>query len=281
MNAFVSLSVVAITLFIAYSGMMFMINPTNEEHRIKARNGLLNAVIGLLIILCAWTFIDSVMKVLYKSDSQFGPWNSILGTQTGPDCLVAHEAGLLPTFSLTDSEVKNANAGGGYKSPVGPAVTPASVPQTGTGACSPSKVLSSAKSGGYNISQSEANVLACIAKPESSCGAYSSGATTPSGKSTSAAGPWQILLGSSDKCHSLNIPACGNLNCSAAYRGGKVKPDAASQQLAALCQAKANDLACSAAAAACLVAEDKGYSAWTADPRSSKQKQCIAIYGGG
>ncbi|MBA3789497.1 hypothetical protein H0X32_03885, partial [Patescibacteria group bacterium] len=242
----------------------------------KARARLFNAVIGLVIVLVAWLLIDSLMKVIYNSGSSFGPWNSILA-DSGDKCFIA-KANPPPLPGLTDAANTSGGTGG-----TGPSVPGAggTLPQNGTGACSASTVQSSAAAGGYNISSSEATILACLARPESACGQKTTGATTPGGQSTSASGPWQILLGAKDSCHSLNIPACGNLNCSAAYSGGHPKPDAQSQALAAQCQAAANNLTCSASAAACLIQANHGsYGAWTADPRSSTQKACVASGGG-
>ncbi len=43
---------------------------------------LLNAVVGLFIVLAAWLIVDFVMKSLYNPDAwqegSLGPWNSIL-----------------------------------------------------------------------------------------------------------------------------------------------------------------------------------------------------------
>ena len=271
MNFVVTMATIALTVFIALAGFAYMTSGANPEKRSAATQRVTNAVLGLLILFSAYLVVDSIMKVLYKgsdpqNSSQFGPWNSILVGNGKDYCITPVGNATLGDAFGTAANTPTANTSG-----TGGIVT-------GTGACSASTVMADASAGGYQISQSEANTLACLAKPESACGTNTSGAKTTSGKSTSASGPWQILVGAKDACHSLNIPACGNLNCSAAYSKGVVKSDAASQALAQQCQAEVNNLACSAAAAACIVKADGGYTAWTADSRSSAQKSCIQQY---
>lgn len=114
LNAFVSLSVIGISLYIAYSGIQLMMNPTNEEKRTQARQGFTNAIIGLLIVLCAWLLVDSVMKVLYNSsDTKFGPWYSILSPDGAERCLEVRAPGDLPGLSITDPRTQNDIANGG------------------------------------------------------------------------------------------------------------------------------------------------------------------------
>jgi hypothetical protein len=264
MNLFVSLAVIIITIFIALAGFTYMTSSGNPEKRQLANRRILNAVIGLLIVLVAWLLVDSIMKALYDGNKSFGGWNSILAGGT-PCIAEIAEPSTIPTISSPT------NGAGGTGLP----------PQTGTGACAPANVINAAASAGINMSSAEAQTLACIARPESACGANTSGATTVGGKSTSASGPWQIILGKKDACHSLTLPACGNLNCSAAYSGGKPKSDPQSQALAQRCQAAVNNLQCSTAAADCLVKHGGYLSAWASDPRSSAQKACINQYAGG
>jgi hypothetical protein len=272
-NVGISVGVVICVLYLAYAGVLFMMSSANPGLREQGKTRLLNGVIGMLVILGAWISVDFIMKVLYEPDTVFeatifGPWNSILASNGKDYCIQAQTPVPITTGTL----------GIVFGVPVG--TSAALSPGTGTGSCNAQQVAAAAAAGGYPLSASQANALACIAQPESGCGAKTTGATTVSGKGTSASGPWQITIGASDKCHSLNIPACGNLNCSLAYSKGAVKSDAASQALAAKCQAAANNLTCSAAAAACLIQANNGsFNAWTADSRSSTQKACITANG--
>jgi len=77
MNFGISIAVVIVTLILAYAGFTFMMNASNPEGRSKAKNILINALIGIFIVLTAWLIIDFVMTRLYNPGS-FGPWHSIL-----------------------------------------------------------------------------------------------------------------------------------------------------------------------------------------------------------
>jgi hypothetical protein len=110
LNAIVSISLVLMSLFIAYAGFRFILSPANEEQRLKARQTLTNAVLGMLIILASWLIVDSVMKVLYRGnngDTGFGPWNSILSAP--PTCI---KKNLTIPFLPEISDTKNPGGGG-------------------------------------------------------------------------------------------------------------------------------------------------------------------------
>lgn len=278
MNAMVSLGIVVFVLVIMFSGVLWILTSANPENHSKAKQILTNAVIGFLIMLSGWIIVDFVMKTLYDGDTAgFGPWNTIL--IGGNYCITAPDEAP-PGLATGITQIPG--SGGGY------AGGPASV---GTGNCSPSTIFSAAAAGGYPITQAQANTLSCIAKPESSCGTNISGARTVDGRPTTAHGMFQIVMGYSDTCHSLNIPVCteaakragwtgtGNLNCSTAFSGGRVK--AGKEDLARVCRAAAANLTCNVAAAACLLKERPSFSDWTADPRSFAQKACVARFSGG
>lgn len=97
----VSFILIMITLMIAYSGIMFMVNPTNAEQRSAARSMVTNAFIGLVIVLCSWLIIDFVMKQVFNGSAAAKtlggkaavlPWNAILGEgAAGKVCFVTKE----------------------------------------------------------------------------------------------------------------------------------------------------------------------------------------------
>lgn len=277
MNAAVSVGILISVLVIAFAGILWILTPTNPENHSRAKKILMDAVIGLLIILSAWLIVDFVMKTLYNGDTAgWGPWNTIL--IGGDYCITAKT--VTPLFS--GSIVNIPGQGGGYTG--GPATL-------GTAGCSPSTIISAAAAGGYTLNQAAGNTFSCIAKSESSCGTNTSGATTPSGDPTTATGMFQIVIGLNDTCHNLNITACttaarnagwrgtGNLNCSTAFSGGRTKPGM--EELARVCKAAATNLTCNVSAAACLLKNNPSFSDWTADPRSSAQKACVATFAGG
>lgn len=284
MNATISFGIIVCVLTIMGAGILWILTPTNPENHSQAKKILTNAAIGLLIILSAWLIVDFVLKLLYDGDtSGFGPWNSIL---VGGDFCVIAKGETPPLFSGSITSIPGGGSdtsAGGAGGASGPAVL-------GNGRCSPSVITSSAAAGGYRLTQAQANTFSCLAKAESSCGANITGATTVGGQSTSAHGMFQIVLGLNDTCHNLNIPVCaaaarnagwrgtGNLNCSRAFSGGRVK--AGMEELARVCRAASSNLTCNASAAACLLQARPNFSDWTADPRSSKQRACIATYAG-
>lgn len=94
LNFGVSLGVIMVTFLIAWAGLMFITNASNPANRQKARNRLLNAALGLVLVLGSWMLVDTIMKALYNENSGFGPWNSIIATSGGVKCVV-------PTVPMT------------------------------------------------------------------------------------------------------------------------------------------------------------------------------------
>ncbi len=84
-NFLIGIGIIIATLIIVWGGILYVLSPANPENRSTANKMLINAVVGLLITLSAWLIVDFVMKTLYGG--QFGPWNSILISGTGPSCV--------------------------------------------------------------------------------------------------------------------------------------------------------------------------------------------------
>jgi hypothetical protein len=281
MSAVVAFSTLIITIFIARAGFMFMTSPNSEEAKVKARNSLVNAVIGILIVLAAYLLIDSILKVIYNSDASFqngsgqaaelGPWNALLSPSGAQNCLVQQKP---PGITTAVGQLANttANAGGG-----------STIPNTGSGACSASAVQSAAASGGVTMSNTEAATIACIAGPESTCGSTNKNYNWDGAKSSppsTAWGPFQITLKGNSAC--LNNSACeaaagvtGPLNCNQAFTSGGYSIPG---QLLTECQTAAANLSCSAVAANCIVQQNGGsYTAWTGNKDSTAaHQQCVA-----
>gem|GEM_PF-1296991 len=84
MNIAVTLAVIVATVVIAWAGGLFIFSPLNPKNRETGRTMLLNAVVGLFIVLAAWIFVDFLMKALYNEDAsgpgveRLGPWNQLL-----------------------------------------------------------------------------------------------------------------------------------------------------------------------------------------------------------
>lgn len=135
-NFIIALSVVFATIIIAWAGGLYILSPTNPESRSTANKMLINAFIGLLIVLSAWLIVDFVMKTLYGG--QFGPWNSILtaGGVGANSCVVAKETSPLFTGDIIAVPGQGTGAGtgggGGSNCPAGDAASMVAFPAEAT-----------------------------------------------------------------------------------------------------------------------------------------------------
>lgn len=88
MNFAIAIACAVATLVVAYAGLLFIGSASNPEMKSKARTVLINAVIGMLIVLSAWLIIDFIMSKLYNPGA-FGPWNSLLYSDGRDMCIEA------------------------------------------------------------------------------------------------------------------------------------------------------------------------------------------------
>jgi len=261
MNAAISFGVIISVLVIAGAGILWILTPTNPENHSQAKKILMNAVIGLLIILSAWLVVDFVMKLLYNPNAyNFGPWNEIL---TGGDlCIKPMET--QPLFSGNITAVPGQGAPGVSYDPQ----------YTTSGSCSPASVQQAGQS--VNITTKEARFLACIARPESRCGGDLTNYNW--GKGSSAYGPFMILLDGNaryfenDACR-IAANVSGRLNCQDGFRSGNPIPGSA---IANRCMRAAANLACSTAAATKLVRES-GATPWVGNNDSKPAHRRCAL----
>ncbi len=108
MNIMISFSIIFATIIIAWGGALYIFSSANPESRSTANKMLINAAVGIMIVLSAWLIVDFVMKTLYGG--QFGPWNTIL-TGTGEDCITKKET--QPLFGGSITTVPGTGGGGG------------------------------------------------------------------------------------------------------------------------------------------------------------------------
>lgn len=90
-NFMIGISIIVATIIMVWAGGLYILSATNPESRSTANKMLINAAVGLVIVLSAWLIVDFVMKTLYNNGSEFGPWNSILLGGSGDSCVVAKE----------------------------------------------------------------------------------------------------------------------------------------------------------------------------------------------
>jgi len=275
-NVGIALGIVFIVLMIVWAGFTFMTSGANPEARKKGRQRVMNAVVGLAVILVAWLAVDFVMKALYdpsavvSGEQALGPWNSILAPQGDDRCLIVREPTPI-TSGFLDITLGPPLGGDAY---TGPAI----------GSCSPANLISAAAQGGVSIPSNEAQFLACVSRPESGCGVSLRNYNW--GRGSSAYGPFQILLG--DNAQFFEHAACyeaagvsGPLNCGSAFRNGNPIPG--KEALVQRCQRAAANLSCSTIAAHRLfeAARPKPTSPWTGNDDSTQRHQtCKRLIGG-
>lgn len=106
-NFIIGLAVIFATIILVWGGILYVLSPTNPESRSTANKMLINAAVGLLIVLSAWLIVDFVMKTLYGG--QFGPWHSILLAGEGPSCVESKPNA--PLFGGTITSVPGVGGG--------------------------------------------------------------------------------------------------------------------------------------------------------------------------
>ena len=204
-----SFATIIIAVFIALAGFSYMTSGANAEKRQLANKRLINAVIGLLITLCAFLLVDSILKVIYDpSTAKFGPWNSILGSNSGQDCLAVHNppAALPALFGAAAGSNGSGGAGQG-----GPTTVPA--PNTNN-SCSVS-----ALSGVFG---SQAAMMSCVTRYENgSCNPSAPSGTDIGADGNSVSyGLFQVNISANNLS---SYPACeaavnnAPLNCTSAF----------------------------------------------------------------
>lgn len=269
-NTGVSLGVVICVIWLAWAGALFIGSAGNPGLREQGKTRIMNGIIGMVVLLSAWLVVDFVMKTLYD-DKQFGPWNAILASSGNDQCLVVNDF-QAPLISGSIGFITSA--------PGTDTSNPLAFPSTGVGSCSASEVAQGAAAGGHPLSGNAANTLACIARFESGCGAKNLNYNW--GKGSSAAGPFQILLGNNGNSFNNNacdaavgLPAGTPLNCKAGFSGGNPSDSV----IANRCAKAAANLNCSAAAASKLLGGNPSYQTFqTAYGTSGNDMNCVATY---
>ncbi|MDB5237358.1 MAG: hypothetical protein JWL88_460 [Parcubacteria group bacterium] len=271
LNALFSFGILAVVFFIAIAGFGLMTNGSNPAARTKARNRLLNAVVGLALILCSFLLVDTIMKALYDpntafSGGTFGPWNKILA-EPGKECLAVNTT----PIQLTDGSVIGSLIATG-KDILNPGTEGSSatnetgnVPGPSTrGLCTPSSL----QQAGWDSNL--ASKMSCVTKYENgSCNPSAPSGTDigSDGKSVSI-GIFQVNI----SANNMNYPACERLNggqplnCTQAFAGGAYTASNHSTHVSnpglyTTCRAAASDPSCNTAAAQTIY-QKQGIKAW-------------------
>ena len=216
-------------IMIAYSGFLFVVNPVNAGGKEKAKGILLNTVLGIIISLSAWLIVNAVMAVLYNPGSAGETWTSLIGSG-GIDPCIKLEKSLNQT--VTGSGVTGVSASGGV-------VYSGAVAQCSSSnlACSPAALQSA------GFTQSQANVMSCIAVTESSGipGTPPYNIAHPGSNST-ACGTFQITQTTWNKYATgscANFSNCTNATCNMQVARTLVEKNGYTDWTCANCNSKA------------------------------------------
>lgn len=99
---FITIAIIFVApLSIAYAGFLMVVNPTNSGGITKAKEILLNTVIGIVISLAAWLIVDAIMAVLYNPSSFGSTWSQLVTSGGIAPCLP--QAGAQPTDTLNQT----------------------------------------------------------------------------------------------------------------------------------------------------------------------------------
>jgi hypothetical protein len=229
LNAGVSFSILLVTLFIAWGGFMYITNSTNPKGRTEARNRILNAILGLIVIFGSWIIVDTIMKVLYNPNTAFvdaanhrqtfGPWNALLNGTGDDQCVKENKSA---NQLLNNGSIASIFQGGNF---LNPGVGNSSSSGNSGGSC---KV---AKGGPCSVAALQGTCFANRAEAASSvCNLESAGGNTSvesgSDRLNGGSGPsysiglWQINLTTSPVA-GLNCPDAFTAKC---QKGALVGP---------------------------------------------------------
>ncbi len=242
---FIGLCAVAAVIMIVIGGIEYS---TAElvSNKAAAKERIQSALLGLLLALCSWLILNTINPDLLRTDFE------ITGVELGVD---------LEDIIIVDGDGNVTSGTGG----------PINMASVGT-SCDYRTIFRAAQQAGVALTEREAGVFACLITPESGCKSVRNYAW---GSGSTAYGVYQILLQS----HSARFenPACWAaagvrpISCSRGFRNGNPLNNVYTQQ----CMRAADNFICSTAVAVSIL-RSQGFSAWTADANSAKQRRCIA-----
>lgn len=88
MNLAISISFIIAILYLVLVGFTFVLSAGSPGAREQAKKRFMNVIIGIVVVMGAWLLVDFVMKQLYGTSGQWGPWNAILEADSNADmCL--------------------------------------------------------------------------------------------------------------------------------------------------------------------------------------------------
>jgi hypothetical protein len=266
MNFFIYFATIVITIFIAWAGFEYMTSGGSPEKRSQANQRILNAVIGLMIVLGAWLLVNSVMSVLYKKSS-FGDWNSILAAKGSANCIQGKIAPPLPGLT-------GADGGGGNGTPGSNGATNSGVPgtpsQNAIGACKADALTP--------VFGSNAAAMSCVSHYENgSCNpSAASGTDKGADNNPVSFGVFQVNISATDLSQYSTCRAAVSdqpLNCTAAfsapYTGHNKSTVVTNPSLYSTCKQAVTNIACNEQVAKALLSNKQGIGNWGIPARNN------------
>ena len=242
---FIGLCAVAAVVMIIIAGIQYSTSELISDKG-AAKEKIQGAVLGLLLALGSWTILYTINPDLLNTDVDIGGTSlTSEGEQVIKDLI---EQIITVGGPITE---KNANS---------------------RGTTCDANVIYAAANG--SLTAQEAATFACLITPESGCKSVKNYAW---GRGSTAYGFYQILLQS--HAQRFEIPACWSvvgtkpISCSRGFKDGNPLNNQYTQQ----CIKAATDFTCSTKVAVSIL-RDQGFSAWTADKNSAKQRACIARF---
>ncbi len=76
LNTGIYIAVFLSAVLFAWAGWLYLTSVAGGEIS-RAKEIFMNVAVGLVIILAGWLVVDTLMRTLVGSDSNFGPWNKV------------------------------------------------------------------------------------------------------------------------------------------------------------------------------------------------------------
>jgi hypothetical protein len=115
LNAFIVFSVVVAAGLFVQAGMLYVFARGQPGNIARAHRIFIHTVVGIIIILCAWMLIDTMMKLLAgDSAKSFGPWNELLCKDAAATTCVPKQQSITFRSTTPKSVTLDNAAGGGY-----------------------------------------------------------------------------------------------------------------------------------------------------------------------
>lgn len=112
LNFLVGIMVAVAALLFANAGVLYVLAPAGPANVSKAHKLFMNTLVGIVIILASWLFVDFLMKALLTDGeiNKAGPWNTILCPANSDDVAdigTTYFPGITPTIIVSEPTMSN------------------------------------------------------------------------------------------------------------------------------------------------------------------------------